>query len=203
MRRKKGAKGSYGYVKAERKRRLLFTLLLFAVPLLIFFSGLIYNGTRNNILTVVAILGCLPACKATVGAVMIWMVKPMKSADYKAISARAGGLTVIYELLFTTYEKNTFVDAAAVCGNQLVCYSSRLEGAGQDIEKHLANVLRNSGFALQVRVLSRLEPFLERLAFLEENQEALRAGARYTPEPGEEELTREEAICRRLMSVAL
>ena len=57
MSKKKNPKGSYGYVKAERKRRLLLTLLLFAIPLLIFFSGLIYNGTRNNILTVVAILG--------------------------------------------------------------------------------------------------------------------------------------------------
>ena len=30
-------KGDYGYIRAERKRRVIITALLFAVPLLIFF----------------------------------------------------------------------------------------------------------------------------------------------------------------------
>lgn len=203
MSKKKGAKGNYGYVKAERKKRLLITLLLFAIPLLIFFSGLIYNGTRNNILTVVAILGCLPACKSTVGAIMIWLVKPMKESDYRAISAQAGNLTMAYELLFTTYEKNTFVDALAICGNQLVGYSSRLEKGSQDIEKHLTNMMRNDGFALQVKIIPKLEVYLERLAFLEKNQEAIRAGVRHTPRNEEAGISREEQIREQLLTIAL
>lgn len=203
MSKKKGAKGNYGYVKAERKKRLLITLLLFAIPLLIFFSGLIYNGTRNNILTVVAILGCLPACKSTVGAIMIWLVKPMKESDYRAIAAQAGNLTMAYELLFTTYEKNTFVDALAICGNQLVGYSSRLEKGSQDIEKHLTNMMRNDGFALQVKIIPKLEVYLERLAFLEKNQEAIRAGVRHTPRNEEARISREEQIREQLLTIAL
>lgn len=203
MSKKKGAKGNYGYVKAERKKRLLITLLLFAIPLLIFFSGLIYNGTRNNILTVVAILGCLPACKSTVGAIMIWLVKPMKESDYRAIAAQAGNLTMAYELLFTTYEKNTFVDALAICGNQLVGYSSRLEKGSQDIEKHLTNMMRNDGFALQVKIIPKLEVYLERLAFLEKNQEAIRAGVRRTPRNEEAGISREEQIREQLLTIAL
>lgn len=203
MSKKKGAKGNYGYVKAERKKRLLITLLLFAIPLLIFFSGLIYNGTRNNILTVVAILGCLPACKSTVGAIMIWLVKPMKESDYRAIAAQAGNLTMAYELLFTTYEKNTFVDALAICGNQLVGYSSRLEKGSQDIEKHLTNMMRNDGFALQVKIIPKLEVYLERLAFLEKNQEAIRAGVRHTPRDEEAGISREEQIREQLLTIAL
>ncbi len=202
MSKKKGAKGNYGYVKAERKKRLLITLLLFAIPLLIFFSGLIYNGTRNNILTVVAIVGCLPACKSTVGAIMIWLVKPMKESDYRAISAQAGNLTMAYELLFTTYEKNTFVDALAICGNQLVGYSSRLEKGSQDIEKHLTNMMRNDGFALQVKIIPKLEVYLERLAFLEKNQEAIRAGVRHTPRNEEAGISREEQIREQLLTIA-
>ena len=202
MSKKKGAKGNYGYVKAERKKRLLITLLLFAIPLLIFFSGLIYNGTRNNILTVVAILCCLPACKSTVGAIMIWLVKPMKESDYRAISAQAGNLTMAYELLFTTYEKNTFVDALAICGNQLVGYSSRLEKGSQDIEKHLTNMMRNDGFALQVKIIPKLEVYLERLAFLEKNQEAIRAGVRHTPRNEEAGISREEQIREQLLTIA-
>lgn len=34
-------KGDFGYFQAERKRRILITVLLFAAPLLIFFTAMI------------------------------------------------------------------------------------------------------------------------------------------------------------------
>ena len=108
-----------------------------------------------------------------------------------------------YELLFTTYEKNTFVDALAICGNQLVGYSSRLEKGSQDIEKHLTNMMRNDGFALQVKIIPKLEVYLERLAFLEKNQEAIRAGVRHTPRDEEAGISREEQIREQLLTIAL
>ena len=127
--KKKYPKGSCGYVQAEKKRRFLLTLILFAIPLLIFFSGLIYNGTRKNILTVVAILGCLPACEISGKFYYDGDGKPLKKEVYHRIAEHVEGLTMAYELYFTTYEENcvTFTDAAAICGNQLVLYSSRLK----------------------------------------------------------------------------
>lgn len=201
--KKKYPKGSCGYVQAEKKRRLLLTLILFAIPLLIFFSGLTYNGTRKNILTVVAILGCLPACKYLVSFIMMAMVKPMKKEVYHRIAEHAEGLTMAYELYFTTYEENTFTDAAAICGNQLVCYSSRLKDDGRKLEKHLSEMMSGGGFAMQVKVIGKLDVYLERLRFLTEHQEALRAGVKEVPCDGDEERTREEQIRDQLLALAL
>lgn len=38
-------KGDYGYIAAEKKKRILITAALFAAPLLIFFSAMIYFKT--------------------------------------------------------------------------------------------------------------------------------------------------------------
>ena len=60
---KKVEKGSYGYIQYQKKKRLLVTFILFLIPLVIFATGLIQTKTRLNLFTVVAIVGCLPACK--------------------------------------------------------------------------------------------------------------------------------------------
>ena len=74
--KKKVQKGEFGYFKAEKKRRLLITIALFAVPLFIFFTAWIYHGSRLTIWTVVATVGCLPACKSMVSLIMILMRRP-------------------------------------------------------------------------------------------------------------------------------
>ena len=57
-------KGTYGYVRYEKKRRLLVTIGMFVMPLAILIAGLIIcNGDKNNIFTVIAVVGCLPACR--------------------------------------------------------------------------------------------------------------------------------------------
>ena len=58
--RNSSRKGDYGYLASEKKRRILITAVLFAVPLLIFFSAMLYFHTRLTIWTVIAVVGCLP-----------------------------------------------------------------------------------------------------------------------------------------------
>ena len=50
--RNSSRKGDYGYLASEKKRRILITAVLFAVPLLIFFSAMLYFHTRLTIWTV-------------------------------------------------------------------------------------------------------------------------------------------------------
>lgn len=57
----KAQKGEFGYIRAQKKKRTLITALLFLIPLVIFFTGLQQTGTRLNMFTFVAIMGCLPA----------------------------------------------------------------------------------------------------------------------------------------------
>ena len=75
---KKVKKGDYGYIRYEKKKRLLITVALFLIPLAAFLAAFLITGTKKNIITVIAMVGCLPACRALVNMIMMWMQKPEK-----------------------------------------------------------------------------------------------------------------------------
>ena len=133
------AKGTFGYISSEKKRRALITAGLFVLPLLVLFGGIWYYGTRNNICTVLAIVGCLPGCRSIVNLIMICKCHPLDESLYREISAHQGDLDMGYEMYMTFYEKNAYIDAVAVCGN----LSSRTPG------------IQRSMFALWKRISKR------------------------------------------------
>ena len=59
-------KGQPGYVKARKQKYLLGAVVEFAIVIAIFVTGYIQAGSRLNLLTVVAVVGCLPAAKMLV-----------------------------------------------------------------------------------------------------------------------------------------
>ena len=89
-------KGEFGYLKRERKRRIIIAAILLGVPLFIFISMWIYLGTRNTIWTIIALVGSLPGCKAVVDVIMVMLAKPVDSALYKKIHAHQGDLVMAY-----------------------------------------------------------------------------------------------------------
>ena len=54
----KVSKGNFGYFRSEKRRRLIITAILFAVPLFIFFTSWFYFKTRMTVWTVVTVVGC-------------------------------------------------------------------------------------------------------------------------------------------------
>ena len=63
---KKYAKGEYGYLKYKKKISLIIMLTSFLVILGVFITGIIVNGSKNNIFTVMAAVLTLPAAKFAV-----------------------------------------------------------------------------------------------------------------------------------------
>ena len=95
-------KGDYGYIRREKKKRLLVTLGLFVLPAIVFIVGLVLaDGNKSNIFTVVAVVGCLPGCRAAVGFIMMVMQKSVDKAVYDAIEAKKGKLLMGYEMYHT------------------------------------------------------------------------------------------------------
>ena len=117
-------KGDFGYIRSQKKKRILITCCLFAITLLIYFTGLIQTKTRLNMFTFVAIMGCLPAGKSAVGMIMILMQKPISEEVYEKASKAAKSGTMFYELCFTTYEKVIPVDCLYISGSHVVGYAS-------------------------------------------------------------------------------
>ncbi len=59
-------KGQPGYLRVQKTRYLLWAVVEFAVVAAVFILGYVQTGKKENLFTVVAIVGCLPAAKMLV-----------------------------------------------------------------------------------------------------------------------------------------
>ncbi|MBR2528952.1 MAG: hypothetical protein IKE58_10850 [Blautia sp.] len=206
MKKKKtgqGNKGEYGYFKKERKKRLGITFILFAVPLFIFFSSWIYFHSRNTVWTVVALVGCLPACKSLVGLIMIWPRRSLDEARVMQWKAHQGRLTMAFEMYMTFYEKSAYLDAFAVCGNQVVAYSSDPSIDTGYMVSHMEQILKENGYHHKVMILTKENAFIDRLDSLNANFDALRQGAAERKDDRYPGFSRDEIVRELLLRLCL
>ncbi len=201
---KKVRKGNFGYISYEKKKRLLVTVGLFLIPLAIYVSGYLYHGTTKNLLTVVAIVGCLPACKSTVGVIMMMMQKPMKKELYEQAKKAHGNLTGGYELVMTAYEHTTPVNAIIVCGDQIVGYTPDGKADPAYLEKHISRIMAANGYtSVHVKIMKEFRQYLQRVSAICERQDHYREGIVFTPDERYPELSRDELIYHTLLAISL
>lgn len=201
---KKVKKGNFGYISYEKKRRSLVTLILFLIPITIYISGYLYHGTKENILTVVAIVGCLPACRSMVGVIMMMMQKPMKKELYEQAKKAHGDLVGGYELVITGYEHTIPVSAVVVCGDQIVGYTPDGEADAGYLEKHISKIMAANGYtSVKVKIMKEFKQYLQRVSGICEKQEHYREGLSFTPDSRYPDLSRDEVIYHTLLAISL
>ena len=64
------SKGEPGYLKQQKKVVLIQTIVYFSISLAIFVIGYWSTKTKANLMSVVAVLGLLPASKSLVSLIM-------------------------------------------------------------------------------------------------------------------------------------
>ena len=74
-------KGTKGYLSTQSKYEIARTVLYFAISLSLFVAGIVATGDKMNLLTIVAVLGCLPACKSAVTMIMFLRYKGCSKED--------------------------------------------------------------------------------------------------------------------------
>ena len=200
---KSARKGQFGYIAAEKKRKLIITAILFAVPLLIFFTAFLYFKTRLTIWTVVAVVGCLPACKMMVNLIMLFRSPSMEKSVYEQIQEHCGDLVMSYEMYMTFYEKSAFIDAFAICGNLVVGYSSDPKIDVAFMENEAQKILKGNGYRATVKIFKDLKTFLERLDSMNEHRESLEEGIKFRPDERYPELSRNELIRHTILAICL
>ena len=193
---KKISKGNFGYFKSEKKRRLIITAILFAVPLFIFFTSWIYFKTRMTVWTVVAVVGCLPACKSMVSLIMILKCRPMDAGLYQKIQEHQGSLDMAYELYMTFYEKSAYI-------NTVAAYSSDPKIDASFMETNSQKIIRKNGYKATVKIFTDLRPFLERLDSMNDHKESLEEGIKFTPDEKYPDLSRNELIRQTILAICL
>lgn len=157
-------KGEYGYFRSQKKKRILITAVMFAIPITIFVTGLLITKSRLNLFTFVAIMGCLPAARSATGMIMMLMQKPAPEELFRKVEAVRGDVTVLYDLAFTAYQKTVPVDCMAVTDTQVVgvCCNPKADVAFG--EEHIREILKNNGCkSAEVKLFRDEKPFLEQV----------------------------------------
>ncbi|XCP83742.1 hypothetical protein ABXS75_11705 [Roseburia hominis] len=113
-------KGEAGYIRSRKTLLMIVVLLEFALVGGLVFVGYKTTGTRRNLLTLVAILGCLPACRTLVNLIVMAPYHSINEARELEIAGVTGNLTVLYDLILTSERKSMPIQSIAIY-NRTVC----------------------------------------------------------------------------------
>ncbi|MBS6395601.1 MAG: hypothetical protein KH452_00405 [Clostridiales bacterium] len=198
--RTKYLKGTYGYLNHNKISQWKRAALMLAVPVIIFLAAWVINKSRNNVMTVVAIVGCLPGCNQVVRAIMASRYHSMEKSLYEETESARGERLALYENVFTSYEKNFYVDCVVISGREVVGYSSDQKTDTVKAAEHIRTILKGNSYKQNVKIFTERRAFLDRVRTLAANEpEAVpfKEDERY---PG---LTRDEIIQYLLMAISL
>lgn len=163
---RRAIKGNYGYLKAKKQGALLRTLVFFFIPLSLLIAGIVQTGSKENLLTVVAVLGFLPASKSLVG--LILLIKAEKDCcspkTKQAVEGIQGELAGMYDMYFTSYKKNFPISHMVVEGKNVCAYTENPKCDTAAGEEHLSTMLKQGGYRdMTVKIFSDLPKYCERL----------------------------------------
>lgn len=202
---KRAAKGSLGYIRYEKVKRAIIMAIMFAIPIAIYYTAYRVTGSNRNIMTIVAIVGIIPAAKFAVSFIMIMMQKDAPEEIASKTGEIAGELVHGYELTVTAYEGRMPLDAIVICGNEIACFSSRGDKSQfQFMEKHIKKILNsNNYFDTNVKIFDSDKHYFDRIKALASDPEKYRAGIKFSGDERYPELTREECIFHTIMAISL
>lgn len=159
-----GAKGTENYLKIQKKYEALRTVLFFSLSAALFVAGYVQTKSRMNLLTVVAVLGCLPAGKSLVSTVMFFRFPGCLPENAARIKEHSQGLSALFDCVFTSYSKNYRVSHLAVRGNTVCGFTEDKSFAEQDFYRHIREHLKLDGHGdITVKVFDSLSAYTERL----------------------------------------
>ena len=157
----------FGYHKKHMKKEIILTAVLFAVSLGLFFGGIYLNGGKKNLLTVIAVLGLLPAGKELVGVIMSIKAVKFACSDklYKAIkkATDASAIEVRYDLYMTTYDAFYPIYSLTVIDDCILGYTDVAFDADK-FEKHITKMLSQNGYKISnIKIFDKEAKYTERL----------------------------------------
>ncbi|MCM1100462.1 MAG: hypothetical protein NC079_01755 [Clostridium sp.] len=157
-------KGTRDYLRVQGHYELARTILYFAISLSLFVAGILATGDRMNLLTIVAVLGCLPACKSAIDTFMFMRYKGCSAQNADEIDAQMEGLQGLYDRVFTSYDRNFQVAHITVKGNTLCGFTQDPAFEEQLFREHITGLLKKDGFAdVSVKIFDDIRKYTDRL----------------------------------------
>lgn len=162
---RKHPKGSYEHAKYKRTVDIIITIFLFLLSLGLFVIGYVTTGSKKNLLTIVAVLGLLPACKMVVDVIMCFRVKPVEESVKEGIDASIGKLYGLYHMYFTSYDKNFPIDHLVITSNSVIGLCSNPKFDEKMFITHLKDHMRKDGIKdITIKIFDDYNKYLNRLS---------------------------------------
>lgn len=160
---KKVLKGTPGYLDYKKKVEIIRTVIYFGIVVAVFLLGYFQTGTRLNLLTVVAVLGCLPSAKALVGVITRLPYKSIEPETAEDIASRTSHLTVCYDMIITSEERIMPTDCIVISGHNIFGYTHYKKVKVNELANHIKNILNANHYeGISVRILNEYKPFITR-----------------------------------------
>lgn len=158
-------KGAYGYLENRKIYTALRTVLFFLLCVGIYLAGYLTTGTNRNLLTVVAILGCLPACKSAVNFIIFIKAKGCSNTLWDKVHDYDEVFESMYDMYFTSYQKNYAISHMALKGNVLCGMTETAKCDCNAAEKHLEQMLSQGGIKnITVKIFDNADKYIDRLS---------------------------------------
>lgn len=156
-------KGQPGYIDAQKKKYLIWSVAEFAVVAALVIIGYVQTGSKLNLFTVVAVVGCLPASKMLVEFITMAPHHGIVKEKYEEIEEKAPLLMKAYDLIITGSEKVMPVDAFVISGHTVCGYTSSPKTDEAVISGYLKEMLHmNQMDKVTVKVFHDYVAFLSR-----------------------------------------
>ena len=161
MNRQKIKQGDFGYISHKKKTEILKTIVFFAIPLSLYIAGYATTKSRLNVLTIVAILGMLPASKQLVSMIMYLKAHGISEADHEAIKEAVVPLCKTYEV------PSVVIRNGNVCGYVAKPYKDL-----KKLEDHITECAKKEGYQINAKIFDKLESYQNRLSTIKELEDA-------------------------------
>lgn len=156
-------KGKRQYLNSQKKYELIRTVLYFAIPLALFLAGYYATKNRLNVLTIVAILGFLPASKSLVSLIMFLRYHSLSEEAAAKIADKAGDMFQLYDCVFTSYKTNYPVGHLVVTDDTICGYAEKSFDE-QAFASHIKDLLKLEGHKnITVKIFFQPDKYLDRI----------------------------------------
>ncbi len=156
-------KGNPGYIKNRKRKVILKTVLQFGIVAALLVLGIMETESRLNLLTLVAVLGCLPASKSLVEVIMLFPHRSLDQSVSDEIREKTSDLTVAYDLVFTSEKHIMPVDCVVISDNTICGYTSNEKTDTVFAAKHIKQILYANQFTnVSVKIFDNYTAFVTR-----------------------------------------
>lgn len=164
-------KGDKDYINKKRIRVLIITIIYFVISLGIILVGYLTTGTKKNLLTVVGVLGCLPACKSAVNMIMLFIAKGCSKDVLSQVYKYDKYIIPMYDMYFTSYANNFALSHMVVNNSIILGLSEDPKFKVKECTEHLTTMLKQAGIKdFTISLTNDLNKYITMLDNIKDNK---------------------------------